>query len=321
MTRHVRILAFPFANSFQSAQLEAFHEETHEQRRDIIIDYRELRLSTPATLVDCDGKPGEHVQGYYLPRRLRCIDVRRLECTGLYTRLDEVAPDHGARSLRGTLYFRSTDQVAWWGWFNGTDEAGDLALSTQQFELEDRPDPSKRVDFWRDWSPAPALPARLVPDPKKLRERFGGDPISIRLEDRIYHRRLFVGGLDCQHDRRPDIDAVLNLGDEPSRWCASRARSATDRRVRKGEGHSGMDKTEIITEAQWVIERLKANQRVLAHCSAGFNRSVTICCAVLILLEGISAEQALERVREHHPWARPDPHHWLALRWLALGGS
>jgi len=66
-----------------------------------------------------------------------------------------------------------------------------------------------------------------------------------------------------------------------------------------------------------VVERLRAGQRVLVHCSAGFNRSATICCAALILLEGLSAEAALERVRQHHPWCRPDPHHWLALRWLA----
>ncbi len=78
-----------------------------------------------------------------------------------------------------------------------------------------------------------------------------------------------------------------------------------------------MDLNEIIAEAQWVIERLKAGQRVLVHCSAGFNRSVTVSCAILILLEGIPAEEALERVREHHPWSRPDPHHWLVLRWLA----
>jgi protein-tyrosine phosphatase len=57
----------------------------------------------------------------------------------------------------------------------------------------------------------------------------------------------------------------------------------------------------------------------LVHCSAGFNRSVTVCCAVLILLEGLSADAALARVREHHPWARPDSQHWLALRWLASG--
>ena len=73
----------------------------------------------------------------------------------------------------------------------------------------------------------------------------------------------------------------------------------------------------ICEEAQWVIERLSKKQRVLVHCVAGMNRSSTICCAVLILLEGLTAEQALERVREHHPWARPDSRHWLKLRWLA----
>ena len=72
----------------------------------------------------------------------------------------------------------------------------------------------------------------------------------------------------------------------------------------------------IREEANWVIERLKKNQRVLVHCAAGMNRSSTICCAVLILLEGLTAEDALQRVREHHPWAKPDAHHWLALRWL-----
>jgi len=54
---------------------------------------------------------------------------------------------------------------------------------------------------------------------------------------------------------------------------------------------------------------------------AGMNRSTTICCAVLILLEGLSAEAALERVREHHPWARPDSHHWLTLRWLEMSSK
>jgi len=78
-----------------------------------------------------------------------------------------------------------------------------------------------------------------------------------------------------------------------------------------------MDVAEITDEAQWVIEHLRVGRRVLVHCSAGMNRSATICCAALILIEGISAEAALERVREHHPWARPDPYHWLALRWLA----
>jgi protein-tyrosine phosphatase len=47
------------------------------------------------------------------------------------------------------------------------------------------------------------------------------------------------------------------------------------------------------------------------------NRSATVCCAALILLEGLPAEAALARVRERHPGAWPDPYHWFLLRWLA----
>jgi hypothetical protein len=35
-------------------------------------------------------------------------------------------------------------------------------------------------------------------------------------------------------------------------------------------------------------------------------------------LERLNAEAALERVGQHHPSARPDSHHWLALRWLEM---
>ena len=117
--------------------------------------------------------------------------------------------------------------------------------------------------------------------------------------------------------RRPDVQLVLNVGEEPSRWTATTPLNPADRWDNKGEGSDGMDVSEITEEARWVIERLQAGQRVLVHCAAGMNRSAAICCAVLILLEGLSAEAALERVREHHPWARPDSHHWLVVRWLA----
>ena len=315
--RNTRILAFPFDEAFQSARLEALAEVRNGGRRDFYIDFQELAMSAPPELVALNGKPGEHVQGTYLPRRLCCRDVHWLEITGLYTRLDEVPLDHGARSLRGTLYWRSPGEAAKWGWFNGTKEPGDFMISARQYTLEERPGKNEAVDFMRDWSTAPELPSRLVRVSRKIRQRFGGDPVTFRLGKRVYHRRLFVGGLDCQTYQRPEVGAVLNLGDEPSKWSGTEIGISGDRWVRKGEGQSGMDMDEITAEARWVIERLKVGQRVLVHCSAGFNRSVTVCCAVLILLEGLTAEQALERVREQHPWARPDPHHWLVLRWIA----
>lgn len=73
----------------------------------------------------------------------------------------------------------------------------------------------------------------------------------------------------------------------------------------------------IREEANWLIEHLKNNKRVLVHCAAGMNRSLTICCASLILFEGLTAERALGRMREHYLWARPDSGHRLKLRWLA----
>ena len=152
--------------------------------------------------------------------------------------------------------------------------------------------------------------------PQHIHKRYGGNPITLQLGDKLYHRRLFVGGIDHQPETRPDVDVVLNLGEKPSRWAPS-ANTLQDRWAVKGEGSQGMGLDEIVEEVQWVIEQLRAGQRVLVHCVAGFNRSVTLCCATLILLEKLSAEAALQRVQVQHRWAQPDAHHWLALRWLA----
>ena len=141
--------------------------------------------------------------------------------------------------------------------------------------------------------------------------------VSICLDGRNYHQRLFIGGVDLQEDRRPDVQFVLNLGEDASKWVGDEGLHPDDRWVNKGEGVHGMSVAEIIEESGWVVERLSAGKRVLVHCLAGMNRSATICCGVLILLEDLTAEAALERVRQQHPWARPDPFHWINLRWLA----
>jgi protein-tyrosine phosphatase len=82
-----------------------------------------------------------------------------------------------------------------------------------------------------------------------------------------------------------------------------------------------MDAGELLDEAAWVVERLRAGRRVLVHCYAGMNRSTTVCCAALMMLEGISAEEALARVRERHPLAWPDPYHWFVLQWISRTGT
>lgn len=317
MTLHARILEFPYADSLAGGRLEALTEVTHHRQRDLLMDYQELRLLEPVEFVEKDGKPWERVKGEYIPRRLRCAKLRWIKCVGFFTHLETLPINHGGRSLRGVMYWRPPGEEAYFRFFHGSDELATLMLSAQEFILEERPGSPEPVDFLRDWSVPPALPARLVPIPWKTHARYGGDPITIRLGKRKYHHQLFVGGLDSQGYQRPSVDAILNLGEDASLWVKGDEVDPPDRWSCKGEGQRGMELREIIREAKWVIEKLRLGQRVLVHCSAGLNRSVTVCCAALILLEGLSAEAALQRIFEHHPWARPDSRHWLLLRWLA----
>lgn len=313
----LRILAFRYTDSLSSGRLRGLYQEVHGGRKDFVLDYDELCLTTPPRLSNRQGQIREHLQGYYLPRRIRFMDVSWLECTGLYTHLEDEPLDHAARSLRGTLYWSQPGKPAKWGLFNGSLEPADLMLSARRYQQEERAGAVEAIELVRDWSPPPPLPARQLALRKRIHAQYGGDPVTAWFDGKAEPRRLFVGGLDCQSDKRPEVDAVLNLGDEASRWATGQPATAGDRWTRKGEGPSGMDVPEIVAETSWVIDRLRAGQRVLVHCSAGFNRSVTVCCAALIFLEKLSAQAALERVRQHHPWARPDTHHWLALRWLA----
>jgi hypothetical protein len=312
-TTHTRILAFPYAESLMNARLDALYDEQHGRRRDLVVDYDELQLSRPVELVMCDGRPCERIQGHYVPRRLRFVGVSFIQRTGFYAHLDDVPIDDDGRRLRGVLSWRPASNEPLCVFDDNSDEPSTLLLSARRVEQEDRSGLNEPIEYVRDWSPPPPLPARLIPMNRQWHQRYAGDPITLQFDGRLYPRQLFVGGLDYQSEHRPNVDAVLNVSEEPGRWTVH----SIDRWSCQGEGSYGMTASEMTTEAQWVIDRLRAGQRVLVHCAAGLNRSVTICCATLILLEGLPAEAALDRVREHHPWARPDAHHWLTLRWLA----
>ena len=319
MTRQpirARILPFPYGDSLVGARLDTLHEEDPDGRHELVMDYHELRLSAPPTLIRCDGRPCEQVQGLSLPRRLRFIGVQPLKRTGVFLDPGAVPLAHRSRSFTGVLHWRNSDGDILFLFWIRSDEPSTLIFSAQQCVSEERSGPVEETAFTRDWSPPPLNPARLITAPTRSHQLYSGDPITIRLDARRFRQRLFIGGLEEQDANRPAVDAVLNLSEEPSRWAVTTGPSSTDRWVTKGEGRYGMSATEIAVEAQWVIERLRTGQRVLVHCSAGMNRSATVCCAVLMLLEGLSAEAALERVHAHHPWARPDPYHWFALRWL-----
>jgi hypothetical protein len=322
MTRpaiHARIPIFPYATSLQGARLDNLCEEFTGKRRDLVLDYHELSPTAPAEIIQRGGKIYEQIQGNFLPRRLRFAGIEQPKISGAYKKLEETSLDHPAREIRDMLrWIPRGHRLTFCILFSSSWEPeDDIHFYTREVFQEKRLSEAVFASLERDWSPAPLTRAGIVPFTPKLYERFGGDPITINMDGRTCHHKLFIGGTDIQPKRRPQVSAVLNLGEKPSRWVKRGILHPNDRAENKGEGPRGMSVDEICEEAHWVLDHLQRNQSVLVHCAAGMNRSSTICCAVLILLEGLSAKKALERVREHHPWARPDSNHWLKLRWLA----
>jgi hypothetical protein len=315
--KHTRIIQHPLAASIQGALLDSYMAELLDGQLHITLNLHLLE-QTSSELFEHDGILHEHVRGSYVPAKLHFSGISGLKSGDFFTKLPDLPPNDPDRMINDLLSWQQPGrQDVFYLFFMQGSRVENLMFFAQHATCERSSQTSTPVILERDWSSPPPMPGRLVPRPEQLHNHFGGDPITIKVNGHLRHRKLFIGGTDIQPARRPQVDAVLNLGENPSRWVKSESLHPNDRAENKGEGHQGMSLAEICEEANWVSERLQKDQSVLVHCAAGMNRSATICCATLMLLEGLSAEDALQRVREHHPWARPDSHHWLQLRWLA----
>jgi hypothetical protein len=314
---HYRLLSFSVDERPAGGLLDALRLETRRGQTDLLFDFHALQLSAPPILFEQDGRLWESLRGQYVARRLRFANVKIVQGESVGASLVDLPPQHPDRRLYAEWAWRTLEGQNTYLIDLLRQKDDTLLLEAGGCSGEERQGPVWKADVERNWSPPPASPARMIPSPKRLQQRFGGDPVTVRLNGRDQPLRLFVGGLETQSSQRPQVGAVLNLGENASVWCEDKPVDPADRWAHKGEGSHGMNARDLAEEAGWVIERLKRGERVLVHCSAGMNRSSSVCCAVLILLEGLSAEAALERLRLHHPWARPDPRHWLALRWLA----
>ncbi|MCC6987347.1 MAG: dual specificity protein phosphatase family protein [Anaerolineales bacterium] len=314
MKTTTRIIQRSFASLIQGARLDSYREEKDK----IILGVQGFQPIS-SKLLEREGKIHEQVRAKHIPLTLTFTGISKLKRDDFFTSLDSYSLDDSSRIIAYMYSWRQPRRTDIFHMFGLRLPVGaDMQFFAQNVKCERVDSPSKPFIVERDWSPAPPMPNRTVPKEKAIYKTFGGDPISIQLRDKNFHSRLFIGGVNIQPKKRPRVDAVLNLGEESSRWVKKgQALDPRDRAVEHGEGSQGMTIEQIREEAGWAIERLKQNQSVLVHCVAGMNRSTTVACAALILLEGLSAEDALARVREHHPWARPDSHHWLALRWLA----
>ena len=298
----------------QGARLDSYHERKGE----VILEVQGFQPLS-SKLFERDGKIYEQVRAGYVPLKLKFLNIAKRKRSDFFVSLDKYNMDDPSRTIAYMLSWRQRKKQDVFYMFGLRGPAfADMEFFSSGVKVIEQRQIGKPFVIERDWSPAPPMPHGLVPEPKSLYRQFVGDPISINLMDKMLHRRLFIGGVNIQPKQRPQVDAVLNLGEEPSRWAKKEKElHPNDRAIQHGEGSQGMNIHHLREEADWVIERLKQDRRVLVHCVAGMNRSVTTCCAILILLEGLSAEDALARVRGHHPWARPDSYHWLMLRWLA----
>ena len=315
--QHARIIQHPFADSLQGAFVDSYTERQRGGQLEITLKVRALER-TSSEVFERENTIFERLQGNYVPAQLRFSGVSGLKRSDFFTNLNRLPPNDALRTIEDMLSWRQPERHDLFILFGMQAlNIDSLMFFTRRVTLERFYRESTSFALERDWCPPPPMPGRLVPQPKSLHQRFGGDPITLHIKDRTYRHRLFIGGVEIQGNERPQVDVVFNVGEEPSRWVKDNKAVSPDRWDNKGEGSEGMSREVIRNEAEWVIQRLRKNQQVLVHCAAGMNRSSTICCAVLILLEGLTAEQALERVREHHPWARPDSGHWLRLRWLA----
>ena len=307
-----RIVEHPFASLMQGGRLDSIHENG----REIHLTVQGLEVSS-AEVFEREGKLFERVTGRHIPLKLTFSNVKELNRPDFFTTLEQYPIEDPSRIIAQMHSWVMPGMSEIFHIFNmrGPVFANmNFFASEATFEKETASEP---FTFERDWSPAPPMPDGLVPLPIDLHDNFGGDPVPVKIGDTVQEQRLFVGGLENQPSQRPpQVNAVLNLGERPSLWVKGNDLHPNDRTVQKGEGTLGMSTAEIRTEANWVIERLQKGENVLVHCVAGMNRSTTICCAVVMMLEGLSADAALQRVREQHPWAKPDSYHWLALRWL-----
>lgn len=322
----MRFFRFPYHEEIFDGMIARIGEISGPRRRqDVVVDFWGLRVHEPATPVLLDGRPWEVAHGERMPLRLRFAGARWVQHSGVFANAQTLAalpPGHSARRIFAVTHMRLPGSVPMYWWYTDTPSADDvLCLRAASCGLEALPGELHPVDELRRWARRPPTLDRLVPLPRALHRRYGGDPIAIHLGRRLLRARLFVGGLRHQGAERPLVDHVLNLTSDPNPWNAAYGCHPNDRYAHKLEAVDGMGAEELLGEAAWVAERLRAGKRVLVHCVAGVNRSSTVCCAALMLLEGITAEEALARVRERHPEAAPDPYYWFLLRWLTSAGS
>ncbi len=76
---HYRILAFPVKETPAGGLLDSLQLERQGDRDELLFDYHGLKRTRNSHLFERDSRPWEHVQGEYLPQRLRFVDINLIQ--------------------------------------------------------------------------------------------------------------------------------------------------------------------------------------------------------------------------------------------------
>jgi len=163
---YAQILEFPFAASLLNAQLDAIYENPHEQ--ELVIDYRELRLTGESQIFKREERYVEQLRGAYIPRRLRFRGVQNFAGAAVYEQLNAL-PDHDmARSLQGILYWHAPDDIKRFLLFNTSSRLPAPLFSCSEYVHEDRGGSISSAEITREFSSPPLLPLGPIFRPEQL---------------------------------------------------------------------------------------------------------------------------------------------------------
>lgn len=82
------------------------------------------------------------------------------------------------------------------------------------------------------------------------------------------------------------------------------------------EDMTAPSKSQLMVGARAIEELVKEGKRVFVHCTNGHGRAPTLVAAYYIITQGMTAEEALAKIRESRPESHPNKAQMEALREL-----
>ncbi len=193
-----RIIEHPFTALLQGGRLDSY-EET---KNTVILSVQGFQPLS-SKLIRKDGKIIERVRAKFIPLDLTFSKISKLKRDVFFTGLDQYGMDDSSRTIAYMYSWRQPNKRDVFYMFGLRLPVGaDMSFLASKVNCTISPTAQKPFTIERDWSPAPPMTNRLVPEFKSINKKYGGDPVSIKRKGVETHHRLFVGGVHLQPKSR-----------------------------------------------------------------------------------------------------------------------